>query len=460
MSHPRLERMAANLLEPKLVRRQGFNSATLADQMRTHAVPGVSIAVIHDYAIEVAESFGLKEAGQPDPITPETMFQACSVSKPVTATAVMRLAQDGLLDLDEDVNRYLTSWKVRGTGNWQPKVTLRQLLSHSAGTSVHGFVGYDRYAAIPTLRQILDGEPPANTAPIRVDHLPGTRFRYSGGGFTVVQQLLEDVLKAPFVQIMADLVLRPLGMVNSTFAQPLPEAMWDRAASGHRIGGGVAHGKWQVHPETAAGGLWTTPTDLARLALDLQLARAGRPARLFTKAMADEMMRPNPGGWGIGFALDGPRFRHPGDNPGFQCTLVAYQDYGEGIVVMANCDEGWHVNDALVRAAAAEYQWPLSYPADFGFYPVSVPAPPQVAPEVLARYAGDYLLREDYPVKVLVQDDQLYIQAGAQLPVPMVAATENQFYCELLNMFAVFQHDGALTLYVAGEPFMCRRQIL
>ena len=189
----RRARIEQAVREEPILRRANPITVPLAGLMAKYGVPGVSIGVINEGMLEWAHGYGLREAGQPKPVTPDTLFQVCSISKPVTALAVLRLVQEGRLDLDEDVNRYLTSWQVPPNGGWQPRVTLRQLLSHGAGLSQHGFLGYHRRAPLPTTRQVLDGEPPANSGPARVNAIPGTQFRYSGGGTTVVQQLPVDV---------------------------------------------------------------------------------------------------------------------------------------------------------------------------------------------------------------------------------------------------------------------------
>ncbi|MDQ5850582.1 MAG: beta-lactamase family protein, partial [Chloroflexota bacterium] len=359
------------ILEPFL-RSRPPDTRPLAERMALFDVPGVSIAVINNYEIEWARGYGVREAGGSESVTEHTLFQACSISKPITALAVMRLVQEGRLNLDEDVNEYLLSWKVPANNAWQPKVTLRQLLSHTAGTTVHGFPGYRRDRQVPGLRQVLDGEPPANTPAIRVNAVPGTQFRYSGGGTSIVQQLLMDVTRMPFPQLMRELVLEPLGMEDSTYEQPLPEARWSDAATGHRTGGELVAGKWHIYPEMAAAGLWTTPSDLARAALELQRVRAGRTGKLVTRETVDQMLTAQAGGpVGIGFWPDGKgetlRFGHGGDNEGFKCELTAYAEHGLGAAVMTNGDMGWLLCQEVMAGIAREYRWPLAPDQHQGF---------------------------------------------------------------------------------------------
>jgi CubicO group peptidase (beta-lactamase class C family) len=237
----------------------------LAGRMAALNVPGVSIAVFDDYRIVWARGYGVADAETGTKTTIETLFQAASISKPVAAAAALRLVERRQLRLDEDVNGKLKSWKVRENGFTGPnKVTLRHLLTHSGGLTVHGFRGYAAGERVPTLLQVLNGEQPANSVGIEVDLPLGSRWRYSGGGFCVMQQLLVDELGKPFPEIMQELVLRPAGMTSSTYEQPLPDALRSRAATGHRRNGRPVNGRWHTYPEMAAAGLWATPEDLAR----------------------------------------------------------------------------------------------------------------------------------------------------------------------------------------------------
>src|SRR5579859_5620865 len=239
--------------------------------MKLYDVPGFSVAVIEDYKIAWAKSYGVTEPGGKNPVTPKTLFQAGSISKPVAATGMLALVQQGKLSLDEDVNVKLKSWRVpENEFTKEQKVTLRRLASHSAGLTVHGFPGYDVDEKVPTLVQIFNGEKPANTAPIRVDFVPGSDERYSGGGITIEQQLMMDVSGKQFPALMKELVLDKVGMSDSSYEQPLPAARAAMTAGGAYGDGKPVHGKWHVYPEMAAAGLWTTPTDLAKFAMRLR----------------------------------------------------------------------------------------------------------------------------------------------------------------------------------------------
>src|SRR5579871_2129636 len=227
----RIARVIAGLQPGTYLRGMAAPTYPLAERLAYYETPGISIAVIEDYEIAWTRGYGVKEAGKSDAVTTETLFQAGSISKPVAAMAALHLVEAGKLDLDEDVNTYLTSWKVPPNADWQPRITLRQLLSHTAGLTIHGFPGYLPTRPIPTVPQLLDGEPPANTGAVRVNAVPGTQFRYSGGGTTIVQLMLMDVLGKPFPQIMRKLVLDPLQMHHSTYEQPLPPSRAEFAAT-------------------------------------------------------------------------------------------------------------------------------------------------------------------------------------------------------------------------------------
>ena len=356
--------------------------ARLADRMQFYKVPGVSVAVISGGKLQWARGYGLLEVGSSSPITTETLFQACSITKPVIAAGVLVLVQQKRLDLDEDVNQKLKTWKLpENEFTKEKKVTLRGLLTHTAGVTGSGFGGYAAGEPVPTLLQILDGAKPANSRPIRVDTTPGSQWRYSGGGFLVVQQLLIDLTGEEFPGLMRRLVLQKVGMNDSTFEVPLPKRLEGRAARGHRESGEKIKGDWHTYPELAAGGMWSTPSDLARLVIELQNAKARKSARLLTSQTANEMfsgqMKDFPVAMvserygrqitnqGIGFRLEGvgpsTRFSHHGGNDGFRAFVVAYVNSGEGAIVMTNSDDGAELIQEIVRSIAKEYDWP-DYP--------------------------------------------------------------------------------------------------
>lgn len=331
-------------------------------KMKQYKVPGVSVAIADGGKIVWSQGFGEREAGSGKPVTVDTLFQAASISKPVAATGMLRLVEKRKLDLDADVNGKLKSWKLPDNEfTAQHKVTLRRIVSHGAGLTVHGFPGYETGIPLPTLADILDGrKPPANTAAVRVDMLPGSKWRYSGGGTTLMQLLIQDVTGKPFPDFMRDMVLKPAEMRQSGYHQPLPESRTSHAASGHDREGKLINGKWHVYPEMAAAGLWTTPGDLCRWALEIQRAYDGKSRKLLSQAMARQMLTRQTGDFGLGPGLLGSgeslRFGHGGSNAGFKCQLMANLK-GQAVVVMTNGDQGGKLAQEISELVIAEYKW-------------------------------------------------------------------------------------------------------
>ena len=343
---------------------------SLAELMKTFNVPGLSVAVIENYKVVDVKAYGVIGPGSSTPVTPKTLFQAGSISKPVAATGALALVEQGKLSLDEDVNKKLTTWKVPENDLTKTeKVTLRRILSHTAGLTVHGFPGYDVDEPTPTLVQIFNGEKPANTAPIRVDILPGTKSVYSGGGVTIEQQLMLDVTGKPFPALMRELVLDKIRMTDSGYEQPLPTARAAMTAWGAYADGKPVHGKWHIYPEMAAAGLWTTPTDLGKFAIEIALSKQGKANHILSQKMTEEMLTPVLDGAALGWFLekDNPgQFGHNGADEGFQALLTMNADTGNGMAMMADSDNGISVMNQVLRRVAKEYGWNYKASADTG----------------------------------------------------------------------------------------------
>jgi len=424
----------------------------LTERMALYKVPGVSIAVINDGRIEWAKGYGVLDAGGSTPVDAATLFQAASISKPLAATAALQLVRRGRLDLTGDVNAWLTSWRVPANGfTAQHPVTLQDILSHTAGFSVHGFPGYDADSAIPTLTQVLDGIRPANTDSIRVVDVPGHAFSYSGGGYTVMQQLLLDVSHRPFPDLMRRTVLEPLGMRRSTYEQPLPARLAGNAATAHRSDGRALHGKWHIYPEMAAAGLWTTPSDLARFVLAVQDAAAGRTNRLFTPVMVADMLTPRSGasyGLGLGISGEGQAqwFGHTGGNEGFRCELVAYTHRGQGAVVMTNSDNGSQLIREILRGIAAEYGWPDYLPPERDLVTVDL--------KLYDDYAAVYRMGDGTEITVARDGDALYAHAGSELRARLWPTSDSTFVAEDDGTALRFERDASrrVTALVIVQP--------
>jgi CubicO group peptidase (beta-lactamase class C family) len=356
--------MIARVESPQTPNRQGLDGLTLEEVMRRFRVPGVSVAVIKDFQIHWAKAYGVADVSTGRPVQTDTPFQAASISKPVTAMAALRLVQDGTIGLDDDVNRILKSWRVPASEDTaaQP-VTPRSLMSHTSGADDgFGFPGYDPTASRPTVVQILDGAAPSNVGKVTFARPPYAAAKYSGGAVTLMQLLLTDVTGEAFASLLRSRVLDPLGMINSTFEQPPPDAWAARLAHAHN-GQGV-HGTvpWHVYPEQAAAGLWTTPSDLARLAIEVQKAVRGPKGTVLSQSSAREMTSPvGTGPFAVGFAVEkrseGWYFSHGGSNWGFRCSLVGHIRKGYGVVVMTNGDAGGGVVAEIEARVAAAYGW-------------------------------------------------------------------------------------------------------
>lgn len=446
---PGPEAVERGLLPAVVAAGQPAPSWTLAERMRRYAVPGVSIAVIDDGRIAWARGYGVRRVGTPDSITDLTLFQAASISKPVAAVGALRLVRQGRLALDEDVNEKLRSWRVpRDAKAGEGPVTLRGLLSHSAGVTVHGFPGYERGMPVPSLREILEGGGAANSPPIRVDIPPGSRSRYSGGGYVILQQLVEDVTGRPFTAAMRELVLEPAGMTSSTYDQPLPSAHAAHAASAHDWHGKLVAGDWHTYPELAAAGLWTTPTDLARFALAVRSAWAGQSDSLLDQATARTMLTEVLGGTGLGVGVAGEgrglRFVHGGSNKGFRSYLVMYPERGDGVVVMTNGDEGAALMMEVVRAVARVYEWPD--------YAPSAREIANVPPARLDELAGTYYTRgSQRPFVVTREGGALLVETPRGSRFTFLPTSERRFVAvEDGSTMSFERDDGRLELRAFG----------
>ncbi|SEM30226.1 serine hydrolase domain-containing protein [Streptacidiphilus jiangxiensis] len=350
---------------------------SIEEVMGHYNVPGVSVAIVHGGEIVHARGYGVADAHSGQAVDPSTRFQACSISKPVSCFGMLRMVHDGALDLDRDVNDTLRSWRVPQNSDWQPVVTLRLLASHRAGLTVSGFPGYRTDDALPTLTQVLSGISPANTEGVRANIPPGLCFRYSGGGTTVLQQLLEDVQSRPFGDLMDELVFGPADMTSSLFAQPLPQPLEHTAASAHDGLGEPARGRWRVYPELAAAGLWTTPVDLAKFLIATQTSvstdRGILPKDLAKSTLATPLAPAHPGTLshiGVGFFLgqaDGAAYLgHSGSNYGFRSLVLGERRLGSGVAVMTNSETGGNVIRTILRAVAKSFEWPGAGALDLG----------------------------------------------------------------------------------------------
>lgn len=329
--------------------------------MSEHHVIGLSLAVIRRGEVVKANGYGFADSGEKTPVTTTTLFQAGSISKSVAAVAALHLVEMGKLTLDSNVNTELRGWKIPANQyTKQQHVTLRRILSHTSGLTVHGFPGYEMGVLVPTLDQVLNGEPPANTAAIRVESVPGSHWQYSGGGYTVLQQMIVDATAAPFAESMRKIVLQPVGMSSSSFDQPLTKDWASRTATGYFESSKPVPGRWHVYPEMAAAGLWTTASDLAQFAISIRRSWKGLPLGVISQASARLMLTAQQNNDGLGVFVVGTgkqtRFFHNGRNAGFDAMMTERVDSGLGAVIMLNTNDDTGVTDAIWNEIIRQYR--------------------------------------------------------------------------------------------------------
>jgi CubicO group peptidase (beta-lactamase class C family) len=432
----RIKHVTADIPPALIIDGEPVSHTTLSRQMAALHVPGVSVAVIHKGKLEWARGFGVARAGG-SPVTPNTLFQAASISKPITALAVLRLVDSGKLNLDTDVNEYLKSWRIPGSEfTAKTKVTLRELLSHTAGITVPGFGGYLSGEPLPTLLQTLNGELPANNPPIRVDTVPHTVWRYAGGGYVILRQILEDATGFPFAKLLQDSVLSPIGMMHSTFEQPLSDLALAGAAVPHDREGHMVSTGPRIYPEMAPDGLWSTPSDLARYVIEVQGSLAGRKGSLLSVSTAHAMLTAQLNPYGLGAIVGDdklhPWFSHNGGNYGYPCLFVAYNK-GEGAAIMADRANGFELGIDILRSIAQEYNWP-------DFKPIKHHVA-EVDAKTLARYVGVYRLSPDSFAAIVEDGKGLTFQSTDEGRQPIFPLSSSEFVLRDASLNPFFNRD-------------------
>lgn len=402
---------------------EGDAKWSIEERMKHYEVPGVSIAVINNGKIEWAKAYGILDKESKSPVTKKTLFQAASISKPVTAYGALTLVDQKKISLDENINTYLESWKLpENEFTKEKKVTVKNLLNHSAGITVHGFLGYSPDLPVPTLVEVLNGTPPANSGASVVDKVPGESFRYSGGGYNIVQQMMIDVEGKAFPEIMNELVLQPLGMNGSTYNQPLTGEQLARAATGYLPDGAMVKGKRHTYPEMAPAGLWTNAEDLAKFAITMQETLKGQSEKGLSKEMTSKMLSPSVAEFiGLGIFINKKKdeiyFGHGGWNEGFSSEFTAHKDKGYGVVVLTNSNHPAFISE-LIRSVALTYEWD-----DY----VPVYKKMEDEPATIAEISGRYLIGGNRRIAVYQDNNQLLTKELSEEPNELIKISDSTY---------------------------------
>jgi CubicO group peptidase (beta-lactamase class C family) len=400
---------------------------SLAERMAFYRVPGVGLAVIDKNDIEWVRAYGENDEQTGQPLTPETLCQGGAFSQMIAAAVVLKLSEQGSLGLDDDVRVRLKSWTF--PQDFDPgtsKLTVRSLLSHSAGLSDQPLPGYNQDEPLPTLAEMLDGLPPAHNGPLWVmtRRRSAGQARYAEAGYVVLEQLLEDLTGKGFAALAQELVFSPLGLRSSTFEHPLPEAFRDRAASGHIREGLAVAGRWQNYPDRAASGLWTTPADFAGFLADLLQSAAGGSGTLLSQASARELLRAQAESYGFGFLVEGSRddilFKLRGKTRGFSAFMALYPAKAQGAILMTTSDNGAFLVEEILSALAAAYGWPHFHPEEKQVL--------RLEPETYRSFVGRYEVNPAYVLDVRWEDYYLVIQPTGQAATRFYAEGQSLFY--------------------------------
>ncbi len=458
----RIARVADSLQQPLVIEGQAIETWNIEERMKRFSVPGVSVAVIDQGELAWARAWGVIENGIDDPVTTETIFQAGSVSKPVTALLALILVGDGKLELDKPINEVLRTWKVpENEFTRRQPVTLRHVMAHQAGFTPFGYLIPRDESKVPSMAELLAGgirDWPA----IRVEFVPGSRRAYSNAGYCVLQLILEETSGLSLHQLATREIFAPLEMSHSTFDEPLSPELLETAACGHsrnRTSEGDSHeavpveGKAEIAPG-AAGGLWSTPTDLARVAIEVMDGWRGERSRLISPAIARDFLTPQAENQGLGIYLvgEGPAFRalHKGGFVGFVCLYVFYPNTGQGAVLMSNSAGGRWLQPELLAAIAQEYQWPN--------YPVRRTLG-QATTEQLQELVGVYSLdpSPNITLSVKIEDGAAIGQINENPPFELEPTTESDLFVlprESLEFLFQRGEDGEIskvTLRKSGD---------
>ena len=405
----------------------------LEDRLEEFGIPGMSVAFVEDGEISWSKAWGMADVASGRPMDVDTLLLAGSISKPVAAIRALQLAENGVFDLDEDVNRYLKSWQLpENEFTSKEKVTIRRILNHTAGLTVWGFPGYDKGDDVPTVIEVLDGL--GNTDPVRVFQEPGKAWLYSGGGTTIMQLAITDQEGLSFPDTMQAHVLDPMLMPGSTFENPLPEEYHSIAATGYRINGDEVEGKWPIYPEMAAAGLWTKPSELIQYAIEIQRIHQTGEDGVLRHDTVVEMLSPGLESFGLGPMIDEFTFSHGGADEGFRAHLVAWKDQPYAVVAMVNSDNGRILREFLL-SVAREY--------DLRGIEQEIREVADMQAEQMSRFEGRYEMPEYETFNVRLVGDRLEMKSGSfDPPLLVLPQSSNEFFSVTDGEIVTFDVDG------------------
>ena len=399
---------------------QKFN---IQERMDHYKVPGVSIAIVENGKMKWAKGYGFANTETKTKVDANTLFQAGSISKPVAALAVLKLFENNRIELNKDVNYYLKNWQIpENRFTETEKVTLEKLLTHTAGMTVHGFPGYQQTDDFPEIIDVLNGK--GNTGKITVDTIPGSIWRYSGGGYTVMEKVVEDVSGLALEEYMSKNILVPMGMKNSTYQQPIAKEWQKNISAAYNGNGQLISGLWNNYPEQAAAGLWTTPSDLARYCIEIQNIAQGEKKGVLTKETVQKMLTKHKNNWGLGPSLkyekDSLMFGHGGKNAGFTNDMKAYAYQGNAVIVMTNADNGGKLISEIENAVSSYYNWPISRPRTIEVL--------DLADTDLKKFAGKYKLQEQGLIlEVQIKENALFLTNTPIGKLDLLPMTKTKF---------------------------------
>lgn len=450
-----IKTIESSLTSSLRIKGEEIKSYTIEERLAAYEIPGISVAVVRHGKLHWAKGYGLANTATGQTVDTATLFQAASISKPVSGMGALKLVQEGRLALNKDINQYLTSWKLpENSFTNTVKVNLRHLLTHTGGTTVHGFPGYTQTDKFPTDIEVLNGQ--GNTAAIYVDTLPGAINRYSGGGYTIVERVIEDISGQSFADYMQAVVLSPLSMKHSTFIQPLPKEFHAQASAAFDKKGEMYPGLWHNYPEQAAAGLWTTPSDLARFAIGIQEAFVGKSEKVLSQDITEVMLTKDKWSYGLGPGLraegDSLIFQHGGKNAGYTCQLFSYAKRGDAMVVMSGSDNAARLIEEIQRAAAELYGWDLAQAETIEV--VDLPL------AEMQDKVGRYIYRpQEFEVDIAIENDQLVIIVSPDEKYPLRFLDELNVieFIDGDRFKFMLDEEGKVTSFVQGGRYQFDR---